>query len=96
MCFYVYILLSEPVLLWVSMWTVLLKTPVIKHMDVQRSSQWVSSDDGDIRRRNICKEVIVVNKKRISWWLCSYMENARWKQYEVIKGIANIPYQTVP
>jgi hypothetical protein len=40
----------------------LLKTPVINHMDARRSSQWVSPDDGDIRRRNICQEVIVVNK----------------------------------
>jgi hypothetical protein len=35
------VLLLEPVLLKVSMWTTLLKTPVINHMDVQHSSQWV-------------------------------------------------------
>jgi hypothetical protein len=27
--------------------------------------------DGDIRRWNICREVIVVNKKCIRWWFCS-------------------------
>jgi hypothetical protein len=74
MCYiYIYMLLLEPVLPKVSMWTVLLKTSVINHMDVQCYSQWVSPDGGDIRRRNICWEVMVVNKKYISWWLCSYI-----------------------
>jgi hypothetical protein len=48
MCRFVYKLLSEPALPQVLMWTVLLKTPVINNMDVQRSSQWVSPDDGHI------------------------------------------------
>jgi hypothetical protein len=61
MCSFIYMLLLEPVLPKVSVWTVLLKTPVINHTDVQRSSQWVSPDDGDIRRRNICREVTVAN-----------------------------------
>jgi hypothetical protein len=62
----------DPLLPKVSLWTTLLKTPVINHTDVQRSSQWVSPDDGDIRRRNICREVIVFNKKCIRRWLCSF------------------------
>jgi hypothetical protein len=70
--FFIYMLLLEPVFPKVSMWTILLKTPVINHMDIVRSSPWVPPDDSDIRRRNICQEVIVVNKKCISWWLCSY------------------------
>jgi hypothetical protein len=61
--FFIYTLLLEPVLPKVSVWTVLLKTAVINYMDVQCSSQWVSLDDGYIRRRNICREIIVVNKK---------------------------------
>jgi hypothetical protein len=56
--------------------------PLINHMDVQCSSQWMSPAGGDIRRRNVCQDIIVVNKKRISWWICSYTENARWKQYK--------------
>jgi hypothetical protein len=89
MCF-LYDAILEPALLKVSMWTVFLKTSVINHTDVQRSSQWVSADDGDIRRRNICREVIVVNKKCVSWWLCSYIENARWKQQKVFIHISTL------
>jgi hypothetical protein len=49
--------------------------PIINHMDVQCSSQSVSPDDGNIRRRNICREVMVVNNKKcISWGFCSHRD----------------------
>jgi hypothetical protein len=47
------------------MWPTLLRTSVINHMAVQCSSQWMSPDDGDIRRRNICREIIIVNKSAL-------------------------------
>jgi hypothetical protein len=34
---------------------------------VQCSSQWMSPDDGDIRRRNMCRDIIMVSKGALVW-----------------------------
>jgi hypothetical protein len=53
-----------------------------------------SPDDGDIRRRNICREVIVVNKTCICWSLCSY--NLRGSPPKILYAFLFSPTRPTP
>jgi hypothetical protein len=69
-----YIVLSKTVLPEVLMWNILSKTFATNHMDIEWSSQQVTPDDGDIRRRNKYRETLLDNNKGkcISWYFYVY------------------------